>query len=85
MSQHFHKPFQNFGGNINMEVDISNYATITDLKNVKPVGTSRFALKPNLSNVKTEVHKLEIDKLVPVDLSNLSDDVKNDIVTKSCV
>ena len=64
---------------------MSNYATKTDLKNVAHVDTSSFALKTNLANLKTEVDKLDIDKLVPVpvDLSKLSDVVKNDVVKKT--
>ena len=85
MSRYFPKPFRSFGGNINVKVDLSNYATKTDLKNVTHVDTSSFALKTNLANLKTEVDKLDIDKLVPipVDLSKLSDVVKNDVVKKT--
>ena len=77
MSQYFPKPFKSFGGNIIVKVDLSNYATKTDLKNVAHVDTSGFALKTNLPNLKTEVDKLDIGKLapVPVDLSKLSDGV----------
>ena len=84
MSQYFPKPFRRFGENINVKVDLTNYATKADLKNVTHVGTSSFALKPNLASLKTEVDKLDIDKLapVPVDLSKLSDVVKNDVVKK---
>ena len=79
MNHNFPKPFRGFGGNINVKVDLSNYATKTDLKNVTHVDTSSFALKTNLASLKTEVDKLDIDKLVPVpaDLSKLSDVVKN--------
>ena len=85
MSQYFPKLFKSFGGNINVKVDLSNYATKTDLKNVTHVDTSRFALKINLTSLKTEVDKLDIDKLEPahVDLSKLSDVVKNDVVKKA--
>ena len=85
MSQYFPKPFRSFGGNINVKVDLSNYATKTDLKNVTHVDTSSFALKTNLANLKTEVDKLDINKLVhiPVDLSKLSDVVKNYVVKKT--
>ena len=64
---------------------MSNYATKTDLKNVTHIDTSSFALKTNLTNLKTEVDKLDIDKLVPVpvDLSKLSDVVKYDVVKKT--
>ena len=81
----FPKLFRNFGRNINVKVDLSNYATKTDLKNVKHVDTSSFALKTNFSNLKTEVDKLHIEKLVPVpaDLSKLSDVVKNDVLKKT--
>ena len=84
MSQYFPKPFRSFGRNINVKVDLSNYATKTDTKNISHVDTSNFALKKNLANSKTEVDKLDIDKLVPVpiDLSKLSDVVKNDVVKK---
>ena len=82
MNEYFPKSFKSFGRNINVKVDLSNYATKTDLKNVTHVDTSSFALKTNLANLKTEVDKLDIDKLVPVpvDLSKLSDVVKNDVV-----
>ena len=78
VSHYFLKPFRNFGGNINVKVDLSNNATKTDLKNVSHTDTSSFALKTNLANRKTEVDKLDIDKLAPVlvDLSKLSDVVK---------
>ena len=84
MSQYFPKPYEPFGGDINVKVDLSNYATKTDLKNVTHVDTSSFALKTNLASPKTKVDKLDIDKLVPVpvDLSKLSDAVKNDVVKK---
>ena len=84
MSQYFPKPFRSFGGNINVKVDLSNYATKTDLKNVTHVDTSSFALKTNLASLETEVDELDIDKLlpVPIDLSKLSDVVKNDVVKK---
>ena len=80
MSQYFPKPYEPFGGDINVKVDLSNYATKADIKNISHVDTSKFALKSNLASLKTEVDKLDIDKLipVPVDLSKLSDVVKND-------
>ena len=57
MSHFFPKPFRRFGGNINVKVDVSNYATKTDLKNVTHVDTSSFALKTNLASSKIEVDK----------------------------
>ena len=66
---------------MNVKVDLSNFVTKTVLKNVTHVDISSFALKTNLGNLKTEVDKLDIHKLapVPVDLSKLSDAVKNDV------
>ena len=66
MSQYFPKPFRNFGGNINVKVYLSNYATKTDLKNVTHIDASSFTLKTNLSSLKTEDDKLDIERLVPV-------------------
>ena len=85
MSQYFPKPYEPFGGDINVKVDLSNYATKTDIKNISHVDISSLALKTNLANLKTEVDKLDIDKLipVPVDLIKLSDVVKNDVVKKT--
>ena len=60
MSQYFPKPFRSFGGNINVKVDLSNYLTKTDLKNVTHIDFSSFALNSNLASVKTEVDKLDI-------------------------
>ena len=84
MNQNFPKPYEPFGGDINVKVDLSNYATKTDIKNILHVDTSSFALKSNLASLKTEVDKLDTDKLVPapVDLSKLNNVVKSDIVKK---
>ena len=84
MSQYFPKPYEPFGEDINVKVDLSNYATKAEIKNILNIDTSSFALKSNLANLKTEVDKLDIDKIVPVpvDLSKLNDVVKNDVVKK---
>ena len=84
MSQYFPKPYEPFDGDINVKVDLSNYATKADIKNNSHDEISDFALKTNLAYLKTEVDKLDIDKLVPVptDLSKLSNVVKNDVVKK---
>ena len=84
MSQYFPKPYEPFGEDINVKVDLSNYATKADIKNISHVDTSSFALKSNLANLKTEVDKLDINKIVPVpvDLSKLSDVAKNDVFKK---
>ena len=85
MSQYFPKLFRSFGENINVKVDLSNYATKTNLKDVTRIDTSIFGLKTNLASLKTEADKLDIEKLVPVlfDLSKLSDAVKNDVAKKA--
>ena len=82
MSQYFPKPYEPFGGDINAKVGLSNYATKTDLENLSHVDVSSFALKLNLASLKTEVDKIDADKLktVPVDLAKLSNVVKNDVV-----
>ena len=83
--QYFPKPFRGSGGNVNLKVDLYNYAAKTDLKNVTHVDTPRLLLKTNLASLKTEFDKLDMDKLmpVPVDLSKLSDVVKHDVVKKA--
>ena len=75
MSQYFAKLFRCYEGNINVKVDLSKYATKTDLKNVTHLDTSSFALKTNLANLKTKVDKLDIGQLAPVSvgLGKLSD------------
>ena len=85
ISKFYPEPYESFGRDISVTVDLSNYATKTDLKNVTYVDTSSFALKENLANLKTEVDKLGIDKLVPVptDLSKLSNELKNNVVKKT--
>ena len=88
MSQYISEPYEPFGEDINVKVDLSNYATKADLKNVSHVDVSSFALKSNLASLKTEVDKLDAEKLktVPVDLGKLSNVVKktgyNKLVTK---
>ena len=85
ISQYLPKPYEPFAGDINVKVDLSNYATKTDIKNISQIDTSGFALKSNLTGLKTEIDKLDIDKLVlvPFDLSKLSNVVKNDAVKKT--
>ena len=84
MSQYFPKPYEPFCGDINVKFDLSNYATKADIKNISHVYTSSFVQKSKLACLKIEVDKLDIGKLVPVpvDLSKLSDVVKNDAVKK---
>ena len=85
MSRYFPKPYEPFVGDISVKIDLSNYATKNDVKNISHFDVSSFALKSNLASLKTEVDKLDIDKLVPIpaDLSKLSNVVKNDVVKKT--
>ena len=80
MSKYSPKPYEPFGRDINVKVDLSNYVTKADIKNIMHVDTSGIALKSNLANLKTKVDKLDINKLVPIplDLSKLSNVVTND-------
>ena len=85
MSQYFPKPFNShFGDSIKVKIDLSNYATKTDIKNISHVDTSSFALKTNLANLKTKVDKLDIGKLkpVPTDLRKLGNVVKMMLLKK---
>ena len=65
MIQYF-PPYRSFKGNAKVELDLSSYATKTVLKEAIGIDTSNFALKSNLASLKTEVDKLDFDKLVPV-------------------
>ena len=76
MSKYFPEP-KSLGGRVKVELDLSNYATKTDLKNATGVDMSKFAKKFDLANLKSNVDKLDIDKLknVPTNLSNLKSKV----------
>ena len=84
MSQYF-PPYNNSSENIKIELDLSNYATKKDIKDITHVDTSIYALKTNLAALKTEVDNVGTDKLktVPNDLSKLSNVVENDVVKKT--
>ena len=81
MSQYF-PPYRSFGRNIKVELALSSYATKTDLKNVTHLDVSCLASKANLSTLRTEVDKINVDKLktIPGDLAKLSNVVKNNII-----
>ena len=85
MSQYFPEPYEPFGGDINVKGDLSNYATKADLKNISHIDVKSYALKSNLASLKTEVDKLDIDKLtsVTINLAKISNIVKNDVVKKT--
>ena len=84
MSQYY-PPYKSSSNNINIERDLANYATKTDLKNITHVDVSSFASKTNLAALKTEVDKIGVDKLktTPTDLAKLGNVVKNDVVKKT--
>ena len=84
MTQYF-PPYNNSGENIKVELDLSNYATKKDIKDITHVDTSSYALKTNLAALKTEVDKIDTNKLktVPDDLAKLINVVKNDVVKKT--
>ena len=81
----FFPPYSSSKSNIKVELDLSSYATKTDLKNVTHADVSSFASKANLASLKTEADKIDVDKLktVPIDLAKLSNVVKNDVVKKT--
>ena len=85
MSQYIPKPCKPFGGDTNVKVDLSNYEAKADSKNETRIDTSKVAAQSDLARLHAEVDKLDIDKLisVPVDLSKLSDVVKNNVVKKT--
>ena len=81
----FDPPYKSSSSNIKVELDLTNYATKTDLKNITHVDVSSFASKTNLAALNAEVDKIDIDKLktVPVDLAKLTNAVENDLVKKT--
>ena len=81
----YYPPYKGSSNNIKLELDLTNYATKTDLKNITHTDVSSFASKTNLSALKTKVDKIDVDKLktVPDDLAKLSNVVKNEVVKKT--
>ena len=81
----YYPPYKSSSNNIKVELDLTNYATKNDLKNITHVDVSSFASKTNLAVLKTEVDKIDVDKLkrTPTDLAKLSNVVKNDAVRKT--
>ena len=84
MSQYY-PPYKSSGNNIKVELDLANYATKTDLKNITHVDVSSFVSKTNLAALKTEVDKIDADKLktTPADLLKLTNAVEHDVVKKT--
>ena len=81
----YYPPYKSSSNNMKVELDLTNYATKTDLKNITQVDVSSFARETNLAALKTEVDKIDVDKLkaTPIDLDRLSNLVKNDVVKKT--
>ena len=81
----YYPPYKSSSNNIKVELDLTNYAAKTDLKNITYVDVSSFASKTNLAALKIEVDKIDVDKLktTPIDLDILSNLVKNDVVKKT--
>ena len=81
----YYPPYKSSRNNIKVELDLSNYATKKDINDITHVDVSGFASKTNLAALKTEVDKIDADKLktVPVDLAKLSNVVNNDVVEKT--
>ena len=87
MSEYFAKPYKCLKRNIDVEVDLSNYATKTDVKNATRSDISKLALKSNLASLKAEVDKIDVSKskTVPVDLSRLSNVFNNELLKRLCI
>ena len=81
----YYPPYKSSSNNITVELDLTNYATKMDLKNITHVDVGSFASKTNLATLKTEVDKIDVNKLktTPTDLDRLSNLVKNDVVKKT--
>ena len=81
----YYPRYKNFSNNIKVELDLANYATKDDVKNITHVDVSSYASKTNLAALKTEIDKIDTDKLktVPDDLAKLSNVVKNEVVKKT--
>ena len=81
----YYPPYKNSSNNIKVELDLANYATKDDVKNISHIDVSSYASKNNLAALKTEVDKIDVDKLktVPDDLAKLTNVVKNETVKKT--
>ena len=81
----YYPPYRSSSNNIKVKLDLSNYATKDDVKNITHVDVSSFASKTNLAALKTEVDKIDADKLktAPTDLAKLTNAIENDLVKKT--
>ena len=78
----YYPPYRSYSNNVKVKLDLTNYATKTDLKNITHVDVSSFASKTNLAALKTEVDKIDADRLktAPADLTKLTNAIENDVV-----
>ena len=85
MSSQHYPPYKSSSNNIKVELDLANYAAKDDVKNITHVDVSSYTTTTNLAALKSEVDKIDVDKLktVPTDLAKLSNVVKNDLVKKT--
>ena len=81
----YYPPYKSSSNNVKVELDLTNYATKNDLKNLTHVDVSSFASKTNLATLKTEVDKIDTDKLktAPTDFAKLTNAIENDVVKKT--
>ena len=81
----YYPPYRSSSNNIKVELDLANYAIKTDLKNITPVDVSSFASETNLAELKTEVDKIDADKLktTPTDLAKLTNAIEHDVAKKT--
>ena len=81
----YYPPYKSSSKNVKVELDLTNYATKTDLKNITHVDVGSFASKTNLAALKTEVDKIDTGKLktAPTDLAKLTNAIENDVVKKT--
>ena len=85
MSNQYFLPYESSSNNIKVKLDLTNYATKDDAKNITHVDVSSYATKTNLAALKSKVDKIDVDKLktVPVDLAKLTNVVRNDVIKKT--
>ena len=81
----YYPPYKSSSDNVKVKLDLINYATKTDLKNITHVDVSSFASKTNLAALKTEVDKIDVDKFktTPTDLAKLTNTIEPDVVKKT--
>ena len=81
----YYPPYRSSSNNIKVELDLANYATKDDVKNITHVDVSSFTSKTNLAALKTELDKIDADKLktAPTDLAKLTNAIENDVVKKT--